>query len=66
MGPLQHLLNRTDAHHKWLAEAAKGRAQLYQAFAAKFPLPGGAIWLAPQVWLHHVERQHWSPQRRLQ
>jgi hypothetical protein len=29
MGPLQHLLNRTDAHHKWLAESGKGRSQLY-------------------------------------
>jgi hypothetical protein len=28
MGPLQNLLNRTDAHHKWLAESGKGRSQL--------------------------------------
>jgi hypothetical protein len=29
MGPLQHLLNRTDAHHKWLAKTGKSRSQLY-------------------------------------
>lgn len=29
MGPLQHLLDHTDTHHKWLAETGKGRTQLY-------------------------------------
>jgi hypothetical protein len=29
MGPLQHLLNRTDTHNQGLAETGKGRAQLY-------------------------------------
>jgi hypothetical protein len=29
MGPLQHLLNRTDPHYKWLAKTGKGRSQLY-------------------------------------
>ena len=66
VGPFQYMLHRADAHNKWLTEAGQGCAQLDQAFAAEVPLPAGAIWLPPQIGLHHIKRQHWSPQRRLQ
>ena len=55
---LQHLQHRTTAHHQRLPQRRQGLPQLQQTLPHEQPLPRRGIRLLPQLWLHHIQRQH--------